>query len=102
MGILHLVYRSPGETLALAQCLNRVSEGDALLLLESGVYGVLKAAKFAPRLTEAMPTIRIYALDPDLAARGIATDEILAGVGLVDYAGFVELSLLHNPIVSWN
>ena len=101
MGILHLVYRSPGETLALAHCLDRAGKGDAVLLLESGVYGALKAAKLASRLTEAMPTISFYALAPDLAARGIAADEILGGVGLVDYAGFVELSVMYNPIVSW-
>ena len=87
--------------MALIHCLDRAGEGDAVLLLESGVYGVLKAAQLSSRLTKVMPIIRVYALAPDLASRGITTDEILAGVGLVDYVGFVELSVFYNPIVSW-
>ncbi len=103
MGVLHLVNRSPGESLALAQCLERACAGDAVLLLESGVYAVLKDSVFAPtRLVESMPRVAIHALAPDLAARGIAAEEVLAGVVLIDYVGFVELSVIHTPIISWN
>ncbi|MFZ4700859.1 MAG: sulfurtransferase complex subunit TusB [Candidatus Methylumidiphilus sp.] len=102
MGILHLVNRSPGESLALIQCLERAGSGDAVLLLESGVYATLKSALLAPRLAESLRTVTVYALAADLAARGIGSEEILAGVELVDYEGFVNLSILHTPILSWN
>ena len=101
MGVLHLVSRSPGESLALSQCLGRAGEGDALLLLEGGVYAALKDSACAPWLHEAMAGIAVYALGPDLAARGIAADEVLEGVVRVDYAGFVGLALSHSPIQSW-
>ena len=102
MGVLHLVNRSPGESLALAQCLERLGSSDAVLLLEGGVYAVLKGSQLAPMLADSLKHVAIHALAPDLAARGIATEEVLAGVVLVDYEGFVELSILHSPIISWS
>ena len=102
MGVLHLVNRSPGETQALAQCLDRVGAGDAILLLESGVYAAMKSSIIAVRLTESMAKVSIHALAPDLAARGIAKEEMLEGIELVSYEGFVNLSIAHQPILSWN
>ena len=102
MGVLHLVNRSPGESLALAQCLERLGASDAVLLLEGGIYAVLKGSLLAPMLADSLKHVAIHALAPDLAARGIATEEVLAGVVLVDYEGFVELSILHSPIISWS
>lgn len=101
MGALHLVNRSPGESSCLLRCLQRVGAGDAVLLIESGVYAVIRDSAFAPLITEALPRICIHALEPDLWVRGITAEEILDGVSLVDYEGFVELSLSHYPIQSW-
>ena len=42
----------------------------------------------------------IYALEPDLAARGMLTRAI-DGVRLVDYGGFVDLVVEHNAVQSW-
>jgi tRNA 2-thiouridine synthesizing protein B len=44
--------------------------------------------------------IAIYALKPDLEARGMQ-DRVLDGVRLVDYAGFVDLVVEHNAVHSW-
>ncbi len=101
MGVLHLVNRSPHESPNLLLCLERAGEGDAVLLLESGVYATLRTTAFVPRLQEAMRRVSVYALAYDLAARGIAAEEMLGGVVGVDYEGFVKLSLLHSPVQSW-
>lgn len=101
MGVLHLVSRSPGESPALSQCLGRAGEGDAVLLLEGGVYAALKGSASVPLLHGAMAGVAVYALGPDLEARGIAADEVLGGVAVVDYVGFVGLALSHSPIQSW-
>jgi len=45
--------------------------------------------------------VAVYVLAPDLAARGVAAEEVAEGLALVDYEGFVELSLRHAPIQSW-
>jgi tRNA 2-thiouridine synthesizing protein B len=43
----------------------------------------------------------IYALKPDLEARGIASEELLEGVQEIDYEGFVDL-VVHYPLShSW-
>lgn len=101
MEVLHLVSRSPGESQAFSQCLGRLGAGDAVLLLEGGVYAALKGSVAASDLREVLAGVGVYALEPDLAARGIGKDELLEGVVRVDYAGFVELTLVHTPILSW-
>jgi tRNA 2-thiouridine synthesizing protein B len=101
MGVLHLVSRSSDASSALSLCLERAGMGDAVLLLEAGVYAAMKDSQWATRLAASMPQVSVHALAPDLAARGIATGEMLAGVGLVDYQGFVELCIRHAPIMSW-
>jgi len=101
MGVLHLVNRSPHQSASLAQCLARVGDGDAVLLLEGAVYAALKGSAAAPGLQEALARVAVYVLAPDLAARGVAAEEVAEGLALVDYEGFVELSLRHAPIQSW-
>ena len=68
MATLHLVSLSPAESRALEHCLARVGEGDAIVLLENGVY----AAK--DRRLRAAGRITVYALRPDLEARGLSLD----------------------------
>lgn len=102
MGVLHLLCASPGASSALAQCLGRVRQGDALLLLEAGVYAGLQASVHSALLTEALPAgVACYALLPDLQARGIGQGELLPGIEVIDYSGFVALAVRHNPIVTW-
>ncbi len=101
MGLLHLVNRSPGESLALVQCLGRVGDGDAVLLLEGGVYAALKNSAVAPIIQQALSKVTVYAVTADLEARGITADEMLEGIKQADYAGFVELAVAHTPIQSW-
>lgn len=101
MGVLHLVSRSPGTSLALAQCLGRAGAGDAVLLLEAGVYAASRDCASAASLREAMGKVSIHALAADLAARGIVEEEVLEGIAVVDYEGFVALAVAHSPALSW-
>lgn len=99
--MLHLVNRSPGESLTLCQCLERAGDGDAVLLLGNGVYAALSHPGNVRLLEASMGRVSLYALRPDLAARGILEAELLEGIALVDFTEFVELSLLHPSICSW-
>ena len=43
----------------------------------------------------------IYALGPDLAARGVTKDDLAEGMELVDYAGFVDLRQPPRGVCAW-
>lgn len=94
--MLHIVNKSPAHTTALASCLRLAQPGSALLLIEDGVYAATQAEAIAP----ALKTLKVYALQPDLAARGVAV-RLVDGVTTVDYAGFVELVATHPNNQSW-
>jgi tRNA 2-thiouridine synthesizing protein B len=93
MTTLHLVARSPTRSDALEACLRSLGPGDALLLLEDGVYGALPDQ---PGPAEGA----CHALEEDVRARGLA-GRLRADVAPVDYAGFVELVAAHERTLSW-
>ena len=101
MATLHTVNKSPFERNSLDACLRFANKGAAVLLLEDGVVGAMQGTSLAPRLTEAMATIAIYALGPDLQARGLEQSRVIDGIRVVDYAGFVDLTAEHDRVQAW-
>jgi tRNA 2-thiouridine synthesizing protein B len=99
MGPLHTVNKTPLASDALASCLRHLTEGSAVLLIEDGVYAAL--ATVASPLADIVAAHPVYALAPDLAARGLADRPLLAGIKVVDYEGFVDLAAAHASVVSW-
>jgi len=49
----------------------------------------------------ALGTLMVYVLGPDMEARGLEPDALLEGVEIVSYAGFVDLSVAHDRVLSW-
>jgi tRNA 2-thiouridine synthesizing protein B len=98
---LHTVNKSPFASSALASCLDHMTDGSALLLIEDGVYAGLARGTAAVRLAEACRRHQVYVLAPDLAARGLAEHPLVEGLRLVDYAGFVDLAAAHSAVVPW-
>lgn len=101
MAVLHLISRSPQESRALEACLARAGEGDAVLLIENAVYAALKSGDCGAVIASAAGKIRVYALGPDLAARGVEASEVAEMIGVVDYGGFVDLTTDYHPIQPW-
>lgn len=98
--MLHIVNKSPYERNALESCLRLALPGAALLLIEDGVYAATRGNVAEPRLREAMQRVEVYALKPDLEARGMA-ERVITGVKLVDYEGFVDLVCERPNCQSW-
>ena len=98
--MLHTINKSPFEHNALSTCLRFARRGSVLLLIEDGVYAATRDTAVAKRLQEAMKIVSIYALRPDVEARGMQ-NRVLDGVRLVDYGGFVDLVAEHNTVQSW-
>ena len=98
--MLHIVNKSPAQTHSLTSCLRLARDGQALLLTEDAVYAATAAAAQASGLSAAATRLKIYALQPDVDARGMA-GKLMAGVTLVDYAGFVELVAEYPNNQTW-
>lgn len=99
--MLHTVNKSPFDRNALESCLRFASQGHAILLYEDGIYGALKGTRFETLVTEALKNFKMYVLVSDVEARGMRTEQVIAGIQPVDYSGFVELVAAHCPIQAW-
>ena len=98
--MLHTVNKSPFEHRALESCLKFARPGSAVLLIEDGVYAAARDTADARQVQEALKSVPICALKPDVEARGMA-GELIDGVMPVDYAGFVDLVTEHPNNQSW-
>jgi tRNA 2-thiouridine synthesizing protein B len=101
MALLHTVNKSPFERNALDSCLRHARKGSAILFIEDGVYALLRGAEYAAMIEQAGARCSLYALGPDLDARGIRPERLIDGVSLVDYHGFVDLAVAHDRVQSW-
>lgn len=98
--MLHIVNKSPYERNALESCLRLAQSGSALLLIEDGVYAATRGNAAEAHLKDALARLRVYALKPDLEARGVA-GRVMDGIELVDYGGFVDLACGQPNCQSW-
>ena len=98
--MLHTVNKSPFERNTLKSCLAHAKPGSAVLLIEDGVYAALAGTTSTEMVQQAMTQVSVYALGPDLDARGVA-GRVLDGVKVIDYAGFVDLVVEHPSTQSW-
>ena len=96
--MLHTINKSPFESSTLEICIRFLQPGDPVLFIEDGVYAVQAGNRFAGLLENTMKDNPVYALQPDLAARGITA--VTGGVKNIDYEGFVELVEEHQ-VNSW-
>jgi tRNA 2-thiouridine synthesizing protein B len=101
MSTLHTVNKSPFATGTLISCLNHCKEGDAVLMIEDGVYGGLTGTTVADRVRQMSGSVTIYVLSPDADARGLSPERLLEGIKGVDYDGFVDLVADHDRTQNW-
>jgi tRNA 2-thiouridine synthesizing protein B len=101
MAMLHTVNKSPFERNALNSCLRMARPRASVLLIEDGVYAALQGTMVAGKVSKAMMALSFYALGPDLEARGYNEDQVIDGVQVVDYSGFVDLVVAHDSVQAW-
>ncbi|MEA3639634.1 MAG: sulfurtransferase complex subunit TusB [Lamprobacter sp.] len=101
MSTLHTVNKSPFEKTSLAACLDHASAGAAVLLIEDGVYAALTQTSVESQVKGALDAVKVYALGPDLQARGLSEERVIPGISVVDYAGFVDLAAEHDKVQAW-
>ena len=101
MSTLHTVNKSPFEKNSLSSCLTHTVADNAILMIEDGVYGAIKNTSVADDVKGAMQDKSVYVLGPDLKARGLSEEQLIDGISVVDYAGFVELVCVNDKVQNW-
>ncbi len=95
--MLHLIFQSPIDIAVL----DRMASGDVAVFLESAVLGLLQKSTYADVLSHKLNTNRLCVLSEDMVVRGIAQSELVSGLEIIDYAGFVSLTVENPLITSW-
>ena len=101
MGMLHTVNKSPFERNTLESCISLAKSGSSVLLIEDGVIGAMKGTAHSQKIADAMETVSFYVLGPDLKARGLSESNVVDGIKVIDYNGFVDLTVDHDTVQSW-
>ncbi|MDF2177609.1 sulfurtransferase complex subunit TusB [Aliiglaciecola sp. CAU 1673] len=94
--ILHLVKQSPYSSYHLKQCMQRMADGDALLLMQDAVLALSQDNKDLALLAQRGA---LFVLSDDCKARGLQNNYI--GCTMLDYPGFVDLTLQFDKVISW-
>ncbi|MBS1189506.1 MAG: dsrH [Rhodocyclaceae bacterium] len=97
--MLHIINKSPLDRPTLDSLL-RMGQSGAVLLIEDAVLAATQGHAAAEKLRALMTKMQVFALAPDLEARGVS-DRLIDGVTGVDYGGFVDLVAEHPNCQSW-
>ncbi|MBF0462414.1 MAG: sulfurtransferase complex subunit TusB [Magnetococcales bacterium] len=92
--MLHTVNKSPFQHTTLADCARFLRSGDVVLLLEDGVLACQVGTLHVALVEGILQRVAVYALGADLKARAIT--ELIPGIQVTDYAGFVSLVEQHK------
>ena len=101
MSMLHTINKSPFENSTVSSCISMCSKGSSILFIEDGVISVMKSTKFSEIIESTLKNFKVYALKPDLEARGLSLKNVIKGVEIVGYEEFVDLTTEHNSVQSW-
>lgn len=96
--ILHTVNKSPFTHATLKQCLDRYTKGDAIILLEDGVYGALTSHAY---ITELQKITLCYAIEKDIIARGLHKASLASNITLINDEQWVTLATEYPLNQSW-
>lgn len=101
MSTLHTVNKSPFERNTLQSCTHHMMTGDAMIMIEDGVVGARKGTSASAIVKTALESGAVFVLASDLGARGMKPEDVMDGIKLVDYGGFVDLVTQHARTVAW-
>ncbi len=101
MSMLHTINKSPFENSSVSSCLSLCVKDSSILFIEDAVISVMKHSKFCSLIESSLKNFKMYALKPDLEARGLSLENVISGVNIVGYEEFVELTIEHDSVQSW-
>ena len=102
MSILHIINSSPAMHSSLQSCLRVIQKDSAIILIEDAVIAAKKDCHTDQLIKDYCKKINLFVLEPDIKARGIKSDQLIQGVELVDYDGFVRLTVKYEGTQTWS
>jgi tRNA 2-thiouridine synthesizing protein B len=90
LNTLHILNKPPAHS-RYKLCLSAIGPEDGLLLTENGVLAVTQLPEINSE--------RCFALEPDLAARGLLSQ--ISGDHTVSFDGMVDLTASAENVISW-
>ena len=101
MGILHTINKSPFEINSLESCLSLLAPESSVLFIEDAVIAAMQNTKFSSLVEDKLKAFKIYALQPDLDARGLDGGKVINGIEVIGYNDFVDLAVSHKSVQAW-
>lgn len=98
---LFIIERAIRDASRLNRLLDRSGTGNSVLFIQDSVYTLRTGSMATNLVARCVETNTVYALLPDLKARGFGENEIISGITLLDYPGFVDLTVIHTKINRW-
>jgi tRNA 2-thiouridine synthesizing protein B len=96
--MLHLIFQSSVDD----SILQRIDSGDDVVFHENAVFRVYKGSQLTAELRKMHDNgVYFYVLSDELESRGVAIDELVLGVNVIDYSGLVELTEKNKVILTW-
>ncbi len=99
--MLHTVNKSPFEKDSLNACLRLAKAGSAILLIEDGVYAAIKGTAVEDKVKAAVGDKKVFALRPDIKARGFDEGQVIDGITVIGYGEFVDLATENDKVQAW-
>jgi len=96
--MLHIIKSSPFSKSTFIDSIAYFDDGDAVIFIQDAVVITASQHKYAKILQDQMPKVSVYTLTEDLNARGL---NCILGQQ-VSYPEFVELTVTHLQIQTWN
>jgi tRNA 2-thiouridine synthesizing protein B len=96
--MLHLIFQSPIDIAIL----ERIDSGDDVVFLENSVLRILQKGSLSETLMRLLEQNRLCVLADDIGVRGIAADELVNGIEIIDYSELVRLTVKNPVIQSWS
>ncbi|MBH32711.1 MAG: sulfurtransferase complex subunit TusB [Gammaproteobacteria bacterium] len=99
--MLHTINKSPFENNSLESCLSLLAPDSSILFIEDAVIAAMQNTRFSSLVQSKLEAFKVYALQPDLDARGLDGEKVISGIEVIGYDDFVDLAVSHKSVQSW-
>ncbi|MFT6614950.1 MAG: tRNA 2-thiouridine synthesizing protein B [Halopseudomonas sp.] len=85
----------------MASCLRVLASKQSVLLIEDAVYALLPESIALSNISLLPDEVRMYVLDADMQARGLALDDLPKHIEPINYDRMVEICAQSSKVLSW-